>query len=188
MKRIQKYGQALIVVLLVAMGTNTATADWHEFWHGLHVGYHRNNAWPDPFNELDAAGVIAPFEVMKHNGWKLHNTIGHELFRSGDGALLASGSMRVRWIATQAPASRRVVYVLRGSSPNETTARVASVRDTLANMYQTGPMPRVLITDVEPPTASGDWATKINRDWLEQLAAPRLPNSSSSGTQGVTTQ
>lgn len=188
MKRIHKYGQLLIVMLLVTMGASSASADWTEFWHNLHVGYHRNNAWPDPFNEVDAAQVIAPFEVMKHNGWKMHNTIGHELFRKGDGALLASGSTRVYWIATQAPAARRTVYVLRGATGAETSARVASVRETLANIHTNGAAPQVLITEVEPSSAPGDWAVKINRDRLEQLAAPRLPTSSSSGTQGVATQ
>lgn len=188
MKRINKYGQALVAILLVATGASSATADWHEFWHNLHVGYYRNNAWPDPFNELDANQVVAPFEVMKHNGWKLHNTIGNELFRDGDGALLASGSKRVHWIATQAPASRRNVYVLRGGSQQETQARIASVEETLANINYSGHKPSILVTDVEPSSASGEWATKINRDWLEQLAAPRLPSASSSGTAGVATQ
>ncbi len=188
MKRINKCGQALVAILLVATGTTSATADWHEFWHNLHVGYHRNNAWPDPFNELDANQVVAPFQVMKHNGWKMHNTIGHELFRAGDGALLASGYKRVRWIATQAPPQRRSVYVLRGQTSEETEARVAAVNETLASFEINGPKPTVLITDVEPGTASGEWATKINREWLEQIAAPRLPSSSGSGTQGATVQ
>ena len=29
------------------------------------IGYERNNAWPDPFNEVDAMAVITPFETMK---------------------------------------------------------------------------------------------------------------------------
>lgn len=188
MKHVSKFGPAVVTLLLVAMGASSAKADWHEFWHGLHVGYYRNNAWPDPFNELDARDVVAPFEVMKHNGWKMHNTIGHELFRDGDGALLASGSKRVYWIATQAPPNRRNVYVLRGDTERETQARVASVRETLANIDVSGRPATILITDVEPSSAPGDWATKINREWLEQLAAPRLPSSSSSGNAGVTQQ
>ncbi len=186
MKRIDQFGRAIIAFSLVAICASSATADWHEFWHNLHVGYYRNNAWPDPFNEADARDVVAPFEVMKHNGWKMHNTIGHEQFRGGDGALLASGSNKVLWIATQAPPNRRTVYVLRGASKSETEARVASVQESLASFYFNGPEPNVLVTDVEPAKASGAWATKINREWLEQLAAPRLPNSSSSGAQGIT--
>lgn len=188
MKCINRFGQTLIVLLLATTGATSATADWNDFWHELHVGFYRNNAWPDPFNEVDANSVVAPFEVMKHNGWKMHNTIGHELFRGGDGALLASGSMRVRWIATQAPASRRIVYVLRGGNERETSARIASVEETLAALNLHGPQPQVLVTNREPATASGAWATKVNRDWLEMLAAPRLPTSSGAGTAGVATQ
>lgn len=188
MKRITQYGQALVAMLLVACCATTATAGWHEFWHNLHVGYHRNNAWPEPFNEVDAQQVIAPFQVMTHNGWKMHNTIGHEKFRDGDGALMASGSKRVRWIATQAPLNRRNVYVLRGRSDEETQARLDAVRETLASLQITGPTPSVMITDVEPTTAPGDWATKINRERLEYQPPPRLPNSSGSGTAGATVQ
>ncbi|MCG8651958.1 MAG: hypothetical protein MI861_19110 [Pirellulales bacterium] len=186
MKRIAKYAPALVATLLVATCTNSATADWHEFWHNLHVGYYRNNAWPEPFNEVDALDVVAPFEIMKHNGWKMHNTIGHELFRDGDGALLASGSKRVQWIATQAPASRRTVYVLRGDSRRETQARVASVNQALASIQVVGPKPNVMITDVVPASAPGDWAVKINRERIEQIPPPRLPSTSSNGTQGAT--
>ncbi len=188
MKCINKYGRALVVILLVACGATSASADWHDFWHRLHIGYYRNNAWPDPFNELDANDVVSPFQVMTYNGWKLHNTIGHEQFRDGDGALLAAGFKRVRWIATQAPPNRRSVYVLRGYTSEETEARVAAVQESLASFDVIGPKPTILITDVEPASSSGAWATKINREWLEQMAAPRLPSSSSSGTQGATVQ
>jgi hypothetical protein len=184
MKFTTKFAQALAVLLLFATTATSASAGWNDFWHGLHVGYHRNNAWPDPFNEVDAGEVATPFEIMKANGWRMHNTIGHELFRAGDGALLASGHRRVHWIATQAPAARRTVYVLAGSSHKETQARVISVRATLATVN--GPVPAVLVTDVEPASSSGAWATKINREWLEHIPAPRLPSQSATGAAGVT--
>jgi hypothetical protein len=182
MKITKTFAQAVIALIVVATSTSaSAEWNWNHFWHGLHVGFHRNNAWPDPFNEADAAQVTMPFEIMKANGWRMHNTIGHELFREGDGALLASGHKRVHWIATQAPSTRRTVYVLRGRSPAETEARVASVRYTLTNVNVTGQVPAVMVTDVEPAAASGAWATKINREWLEHLTAPRLPQVSASG-------
>ena len=187
MKLSKKVARAVIAMAVVATTASSASADWNSWWHGLHVGFHRNNAWPDPFNEVDAAHVIAPFEVMKTNGWRLHNTIGHESFRGGDGALLASGHKRVHWIATQAPESRRIVYVLRGETEPETAARVSSVQTTLDKIAMDGEAPRVLVTSIEPPVASGAWATKINREWLDHLTAPRLPSQSSSGEQGVGT-
>ena len=174
----------IAVVALVATGTSVS-ADWSHFWHKMHVGYHRNNAWPAPFNEADAMNVVAPFEMMKANGWRMHNTIGHESFRPSDNALMASGNKRVHWIATQAPQSRRTVFVLRGDSERETALRVAAVRDALSRMDVQGPSPDVQITEIEPHHSPGAWATKINRDWLQNLAAPRLPASSAGGTQGV---
>jgi hypothetical protein len=171
-------------VMFSGMGS-TVSADWNSFWSHQHVAYQRNNAWPQPFSDDSARQATAPFDVMKHNGWRLHNTLGNEFFREGDGALLASGHKRINWIASQAPAHCRVVYVLRGNSPAETDARLASVRETL-NRNAYGTAPQVMVTDVEPTTASGAWATQISRDWLEALPKPKLPDTSSTGSAGAT--
>jgi len=176
----------LSCALAVAGMTQTATADWNSFWHPHRVAYHRNNAWPQPFTEDSVRQATAPFEVMKHNGWRMYNTVGNELFREGDGALMVAGRNRVVWIASQAPADRRVVYVLRGASPAETDARVASVRETLATVQIAGPPPQIMITEIEPTTTSGAWVTQINRDWMEVLPEPRLPSTSPTGAAGAT--
>ncbi|MGI9470337.1 MAG: hypothetical protein ACR2NZ_02315 [Rubripirellula sp.] len=183
-----KFAQAVLAVMAVAITATSASADWKHFWHNWHVGFHRNNAWPDPFNEADAIAVVSPFEIMKANGWRMHNTIGHELFRSGDGVLMAAGHKKIYWIATQAPAARRTVFVLRGENDQETEARVASVHQTIEKLAFNGPSPDVLVTSVEPHHSSGAWATKINRDWLENLSAPRLPSTSAGGNPGVAGQ
>lgn len=187
MKRLRSSARTLVSMLIVAGGAQTVSADWHEFWHDLHIGFHRNNAWPDPFNEADAMQVVAPFEIMKHNGWRVHNTIGHELFREGDGALLAAGHNRVQWIATQSPSPRRQIYVLRGRDEQETESRVDAVKRAVASMRTGGPETEVFITDVEPTTAPGAWATKVNRDMLDQMPLPKLPSNSASGASGAAT-
>lgn len=187
MRRTSRMNRFALALLAVGVTGSSASADWHSFWHKVHVGFHRNNAWPDPFNEADALEVVTPFEIMKQNGWRLHNTIGHELFREGDGALLASGSRRVHWIATQAPVSRRSLFVLRGNTPEETKSRVASVHQTLGSLNLQGPPPEIMVTDVEPGASSGAWAVKVNREWLESLPSPQLPQTSASGQQSVTT-
>lgn len=186
MQWIANYGRALTAVMLVVISVGTAAADWNEFWHNVHVGYHRNNAWPNPFNEVDAMHVVAPFEMMKRNGWRVNNTLGNNLFRDGDAALMASGHNRVRWIATQAPLDRRNIFVLRGRSQAETDARLASVRQTLANYQLRGPVPQVFVTDRPQPTWSGALATHINRTWLEQTPDPKLPSTSAQGTASAT--
>lgn len=185
MNRSALTSRKLLAAVAIGLFASSASADWNSFWHGVHVTKARNNAWPQPFTEADAMQIVAPFEVMKNNGWRLHNTIGNELFRAGDGALLASGHKRVEWIASQAPTNRREVFVVRGHSPEETDARVTAVRETLASVYTGGQMPGVWVTDVEPATASGAWATQINRTWLQELPAPRLPSTSVTGKAGV---
>ncbi|TWU57966.1 hypothetical protein [Rubripirellula reticaptiva] len=187
MRRTVRFNRFVLAFLAVGVTATSACADWHTFWHDLNVGYKRNNAWPEPFNEADAMQVAAPFEIMKHNGWRIHNTIGHELFRESDGALLASGNRRVQWIATQAPALHRDVFVMRGMTPEETQARVASVHQTLASLNIQGPRPAVMVTDVEPGTSSGAWATKVSREWLNNLPSPQLPATSAGGNQSVAT-
>ncbi|QEG38945.1 hypothetical protein UC8_09050 [Roseimaritima ulvae] len=158
----------------------TAGEWWDNLKHEMHVVYHRNNAWPQPFAELSAAQTRAPFEVMKQKGWLLHNTIGHELFRDGDGALTAAGRNRVHWIATQAPANHRVVHVLRGASEAETEARVEAVRVALNHMYISGPQPPVYITEIQPATSPGMRASQISRAAMTNMPAPKLPASNSS--------
>ncbi len=187
MKRIVRNSRLVFSVLAMGVVATSASADWHTFWHNANVSYHRNNAWPDPFNEADAMQVVAPFEIMKQNGWRMQNTLGQELFREGDGALLAAGNRRVEWIATQAPVERRAVFVMRGSSPAETEARVASVHQTLTGLNLQGQMPMVMVTDTEPATSSGAWANKISREWLDHLPLPQLPQTSAAGNQSVAT-
>ncbi len=62
MKLSKKVARAVIAMAVVATTATSASADWswNSWWHGLHVGFHRNNAWPDPFNEVDAAQVDRP--------------------------------------------------------------------------------------------------------------------------------
>lgn len=170
-------------MLLVGAFGRSANADWHSFWRGVHVDYARNNAWPQPFTDADARAVQDPFVLMKHNGWRAHNTIGNELFRQGDNSLTLAGSRRVLWIATQSPQQHRTIYVLRGPTDNETHLRVASVHQSLSTIQTGGLLPQVVVTDIEPAAASGGYATSIDRQWLQNLPAPTLP----SATADVTT-
>ncbi|QDT12036.1 hypothetical protein [Stieleria marina] len=186
MQRIANYSRILIATALVSVVAGTATADIRDFFRKVGTGYQRNNAWPDPFNEIDAMQVVAPFEAMKRNGWRLNNTLGNELFRGGDGALLASGNQKIHWIATQAPAHRREIFVLRGRSDEETQKRVTSVQQTLAGYTRNGATPPVMVTDRSPSSSSGAYATQINRMYLQDLPAPKLPSTSAAGTAAAT--
>ena len=174
------------VGLCDAMTITAARADWKSFWHGVHLDHARTNAWPQPFVDVDTRQARAPFEVMKHNGWRAHHTIGHELFYDQEAALTAAGNRRVAWIASQAPLNRRTIYVLRGRSHAETEARLASVHQVLASLEEGGATAQVLVTDTEPPVAPGVWTEQISRQWIAELPAPKLPSKTASGSVGAT--
>lgn len=183
--RIQRFLLAAMLAGFGSLVSQSADADWDAFWHSVHVDYHRNNAWPHPFGEAASAQTRAPFQAMTHNGWRLHNTIGHELFRASDGLLTPAGRGRVQWIASQAPERRRVVHVLRGSSQQDTEARLASVRATIDNLHFAGPPPEIVVTETQPATVSGAWANQINRKWLDSLPNPQLPASTAGNSPGT---
>jgi len=176
-----------VAFALIVFGflSNISFADWKSFWHGVHVGFHQNNNWPTPFQQADAEDVRKPFEIMKANGWRLHNTIGNDLFRPDDGTLLSAGQRRLHWIATQAPASRRQVFIVKAETVEATQARILSVQEAISSFGSDGLEPEIFITEVSPPTVSGSWATKINREWLDHMAAPKLPDQSTTGQPGI---
>lgn len=167
------------VGLLAAAAASPAAADWNSFWHGVHVDYHRNNAWPHPFSEMAAAQTRAPFAVQKMNGWRLHNTISHELFRGGDGVLTVAGQQQLAQIVHQVPPEHREIIVVCGATPAETEARVNSVREALSRMQMEGAAPEIYVTHRVPATGSGELATAVNRAWLKSLPSPKLPAAQS---------
>jgi hypothetical protein len=141
--------------------------------HQAGIDYARNVAWPHPFRGADSQSVIAPFEVMRDNGWRENNTIGSGLF-SPQNALSDAGMIKVQWIVTQAPQNQRIVYVKTGSSDQETTARVESVQLAVSQLIPSGPLPQILVTEIEPATSSGAYQTLVHRALIKTTPTPRL--------------
>lgn len=171
----------LISSALVADGP-AAYGDWNDFWHSVHVDYHRNNQWPHPFRAMDAQSVATPFEIMKNNGWRAYNTIGEPLFDPATNNLTAAGRRQVQWILTQAPQHRRVVFVLKSDSPEKTAERIAAVQAVAAELQPGSPPPGVYVTDIKPHRSSGTYQTAISRSLMESIPEPRLPNTTGLST------
>lgn len=174
---------SLTAAFLVTALTGTSWAQ-SSGMHSWHIDQARNNCWPYPFRSMDAAATQAPFEVMKANGWRMYNTLSHGMF-SEQSQLTDAGQLRVEWIVTQAPINRRVLYVLKGANENETAARVESVQVAVSQILPTGQLPEVLVTDVEPPMASGQYQTTINRALMNSLPRPRLGTFKGLNTPGT---
>ncbi len=175
-----------LAIGFVCTGATPAFADGWGFFHSSHVDYARNNAWPQPFRELSSQQTRSYFQVMTHNGWRAHNSLGAEVFRPEDQALSLAGRERLRSIVQGNPADRRVVFVYRGDNSQATEARLAVVRSALQDMTLDGAVPPVVVTDVPPPTHSGNVMAQIQTKRLETLPPPVLPEQEegSSGSSG----
>ena len=141
--------------------------------HQAGIDYARNVAWPQPFRGADSNSVIAPFEIMRDNGWRENNTLGSTLFTQSQ-ALSDAGAIKVQWIVTQAPVNQRIVYVKSGSSEEETNARVESVQLAVSKLIPSGPLPQILVTEIEPSTSSGAYQTLVHRALTKTTPTPRL--------------
>ena len=141
--------------------------------HKACVDYARNVAWPQPFRGADANSVVAPFDVMKDNGWRENNTLGTTLF-STENTLSEAGAIKVQWIVTQAPQNQRIVYVKSGITEQATHARVESVQLAVSQLIPSGTLPQILVTDIEPATSSGAYQTLVHRALIKTTPTPRL--------------
>jgi len=162
-------------LVITLCGASILQADWSEFWHRVHLDWHRNNAWPEPFLHADRELVRTPLIAMTDNGWQAQNTLSDHLFDAESQALTQAGKLKVRWIVTQAPPHRRTVFVLRGATSEATAARVEAVQKVIATWTSGEHQPDVLLTDTIPVGGSGDYFDAVDRQLKQSIPPPRLP-------------
>ncbi len=165
----------LLAFAVTTLTVNMAHADWDEFWHMVHVDWHRMNAWPEPFQAADRKAAIAPLIAMTDAGWRMQNTLGAHLFHPATQELTKAGELKLQWIATQAPMHRRTVHVLQSLEPGVTNLRVASVDRYLKKYLPEEARPGVVLTSRIPVGGSGEYFETIDRQLKSSVPAPRLP-------------
>jgi len=144
--------------------------------------YYRNRMWPAPFTAADTNSVTAIFDQQRSNGWRLHNTLSTAMFDPRTNCLTEAGKAHVKWIVTNAPQSRRVVFVLQDSDQQLTSTRVESTQLAISEVLPVGPLPQIYLTDREPSGSSGVYQTAVHRAMANSVPAPRLTSSSGSGS------
>lgn len=161
-------------ILAVGLGmiSSHAQADW-PWKHKSSVDAARNNSWPQPFRAADANSVVAPFEVMRNNGWRECNTLGSAVFTK-ENVLSEAGNLKIEQILTQSPSSQQIVYVKSSIRKEETDARVESTQLAVSKLVPTGPLPQILVTNIEPGTSSGVYQTTVQRALITTTPTPRL--------------
>ncbi|MEC8554815.1 MAG: hypothetical protein VXZ82_07405 [Planctomycetota bacterium] len=148
-----------------------------DFW----TSYYRNHHWPAPFRAMDTSSILAHFETQRNNGWKLYNTLGTAMFDHDTGDLNSSGLAHVEWITTQAPADRRVVFVMKGEDAEDTANRIEATQVAISRLIPTGDLPPIYLTDREAHGSSGAYQTAISRAILTSTPSPRLPTDPTGG-------
>lgn len=170
-----------MLVCFALAGTTAAFAGWSDFWHRVELDWHRSNNWPDSFAEADREAAALPLAAMASAGWKLQNTLGGQFFETEEQTLNDSGQIKVRWIAIQTPTNRRIIYVLRGTTSQQTAKRVESVQE-FVDKLSLDTRPELLLTDVDPPGGSGEYFDAVDRQRKTCIPAPKLPEMPSQTT------
>lgn len=179
-----------LALMVLAQG-QSASADWHSmkakwhcFWDRVHLDWHRNNAWPEPFVQVDRQAVYSPIATMVDAGWQLENTIPHQLFDPETQELTRAGELKVHWILTQMPSRRRTVFVLKGNTEEITQVRLSSVQKAATEAVgEMGPS-MIALTDKVPRGGSGAYYERVNSGYESTTPAPRLPQMEDSGDGG----
>ncbi len=151
---------------------------WHEFWHSVARDTKRQHCWPRPFVCPDRHDVRAPLALMVHNGWRSQNTLGDHYFVSTTGELNEAGKLKVKWILTEAPAQRHIVYVYRTDDKKLTAARIDHAKLVAATFARDGQTAPVLETDVPPWGWPASTVDMIGRKFESSAPDPRLPKAS----------
>jgi hypothetical protein len=150
----------------------------HECWDNYWRDYHRNKMWPEPFLMLDRQSVIAPFATMVANGWRRQNLLSDYHFDEETNQLNVAGEMKVRFILTQMPPSRRTIFVQRGLTPDVTAARIGVVDRAALRVTPGGAMAGIVESDLPNDGWPADEVDSVARRYYKTQPDPRLKSVS----------
>lgn len=177
---------AVGISLIVFLQGTSARADWqsfkakwHQFWDRVHLDWHRNDAWPEPFVQVDRRAVRSPIARMVEKGWELQNTVPDELFDPESQELTKAGRVKVRKTLTEMPIRRRMVFVQKGQTAEMTQTRLQSVEKAATEVVGEGAVGMISVTNLIPQSRSGDYYQRVKTQYEESMPAPRLPEKDS---------
>lgn len=180
---------SMVVIMLVGLATavpvqaQSLCDSFRAFADSVVRDFKRNNCWPEPFVRPDRQAVRAPFGVMVHNGWRRQNMLGDHHFKEQSAALNEAGEIKVRWIMTQAPPHHRTIYVHRGNTADETSARVEAVQQVAMGFAEGDQLPAVAVTNIDATGWPATNVDMIQRAWVQSSPEPRLPTPQQTGLQ-----
>lgn len=144
----------------------------------------QRNCWPYPYICQDIASARAPLAVQVANGWERQNLLAEHYFDPITQQLNEAGRRKVQWILLDAPEERRIVFVHRTISVDETNQRVAAVRNYMAELGPGAPMASVVVSTIPADGTSAARVDWVNRKFITVLPEPKLPEVKQPGDTG----
>lgn len=151
-----------------------------EIYHHLETGAQANAMWPYPYVCPDRIWAHAPFDVMVANGWRRQNLLGDHHFDAETGKLTRAGELKVQWILTQTPPSRRQIFVERSIRADETESRLATAQEFANSIESEGGEALVLDTPIRSPRRPASMVDSERNSFIESRLPAVLPAGSSS--------
>lgn len=166
---------SLLLGLVILAPASTAKADWHTFWNRVHLDWHRNNCWPEPFHTADRQSVCQAFSATVASGWRRQTTLGEVYFDTETQTINEAGRRKLWSILTTAPVQYRSIYVVRTMDGEVSERRLDSVQQAAAEMFVGEPLPEVIAVNIEPRSWPADYIDAIDRKRMATIGEPRLP-------------
>jgi hypothetical protein len=144
------------------------------------AAFYDNMMWPQQYIGPSRRGICQSFDLMVANGWRRHNLLGQHHFERNSTELSEAGRLKVQWILTQAPPSRRTIYIERTFDAEQTAGRLESTQQLAADL-SSGAAPEVretYVRDYGHPASSVD---AVFTGFRSNQMAPMLPASTTSG-------
>ena len=165
----------LLIGLLAVIPLSQTNAGWHEFMDRSMLDWHRNNAWPQPFDQTSRLAVCQPFVAMRHAGWQQQSTLSSFHFDPATHQLTEAGQLKVRQITTKHPEGFNNVYVVTGLSQEISSIRLDAVQQAVAKWVPEGSLPQVTMVEFDPPSIPAGEIAIINQQRMATIMPPRLP-------------
>lgn len=101
--------------------------------HTCDAVYRENCMWPAQYVPTARCAVNSAYTAMINNGWRRQNLLGQHHFEEGTNQLTTAGKLKAKWILTQAPQDRRMIFIERGVDQSQTATRIAAVHSWASN-------------------------------------------------------
>lgn len=152
----------------------------HDLYNHLENGRAANAMWPYPYVCPDRVWAHGPFDIMVVNGWRRQNLLGAHHFDHETGKLTKAGKLKIEWILTQSPPSRRQVFVERSMSDDITQDRIAKATEFANGLQLEEGEAIVQDTFVRSPRRAASMVDGERNSYIENRKPAVLPAGTTS--------